>query len=108
MDITDTDGPVKHGQMEHSEDSTTEREPKRIKIEADDEQEPAQSANGEVEGSENEGEQANDAEESAEKSAALVQDDEDEVYILSAQSGLCRDRKDRSCSNVYCFLCLAT
>ncbi|KAF9288782.1 histone acetyltransferase [Mortierella alpina] len=79
MDITDTDGPAKHGQTEHSEDGTTAREAKRIKIEADDEQEPAQPANGEVEGSENGGEQANDTDEAAEKSATQVQDDEDEA-----------------------------
>ncbi|CAO3572679.1 unnamed protein product [Mortierella alpina] len=93
MDITDTDGPVKHSQMEHSEDSTTERESKRIKIEADDEQEPTRSANGEVEGSENDGEQANDVEESAEKSAALVQDDEDEVPIKKEKPAVIEERQ---------------
>ena len=94
MDITDTDGPVKHGQTEHSEDGTTARESKRIKIEAEDEQEPAQPANGEVEGSENGGEQANDADESAEKSSTQVQDDEDEARALSVQLGLCPTCRD--------------
>lgn len=85
MDITYTDGPAKHGQTEHSEDGTTAREAKRIKIEADDEQEPAQPANGEVEGSENGGEQANDTDEATEKNATQVQDDEDEASKLLVQ-----------------------
>jgi len=69
---TDIDGDI---------DLDIAREPKRIKIEAEDEQDPAKTANGDGHAADQEAEPLSDTEQSQEPGAPHVQEEEDEVLI---------------------------
>ena len=82
MEIEESEGPTKHSQTEDGEDGNMDREYKRIKIERDDSQALTQPSTSDAPPAEQDGDQANDADQSSEQNATQVQDDEDEVWRL--------------------------
>ncbi|KAF9192748.1 histone acetyltransferase [Haplosporangium sp. Z 767] len=89
-----TDGTSKHNQSEDMEYEDTLREPKRIKIGAEDDREPNDHINGDAPAAtEQEGEQPNETEETIEQGVTQVQDDEDEVPIKKEKPAVIEERQ---------------
>ncbi|KAI1320441.1 histone acetyltransferase [Mortierella claussenii] len=93
MEIEESEGSSKHDQTELDEDVNMDREPKRIKIETDDNQETVPIANGEVPAAELDAEPANDSEQTTEQVATQVQDDEDEVPLKQEKPAVIEERQ---------------
>ncbi|ORZ12078.1 hypothetical protein BCR41DRAFT_378159 [Lobosporangium transversale] len=86
------EGSAKHDQVDRDDDVDMDRESKRIKIEADDSQETAPTANGDVSTAEREDEQVTGPDQSVEH-PSQIQDDEDEVPIKKEKPAVIEERQ---------------
>ncbi|KAG0360728.1 histone acetyltransferase [Gamsiella multidivaricata] len=93
MEVEASEGPAKHDQPEEDDDEDGDRVAKRIKIEADSNQETAHIANGEGSTAEQRGEQPEDADQEVEQNHAQIQDDEDEAPLKKEKPAVIEERQ---------------
>ncbi|KAF9112264.1 histone acetyltransferase [Mortierella sp. AM989] len=92
MEIEGSEGSTKHEQTEEDNEENVDREPKRIKIEIEDNQESTQPADNEQE-VEQEGGEAGDPDQSGDQNATQILDEEDEVPLKKEKPAVIEERQ---------------